>query len=142
MLSSTKKWVAERARYCCEYCLTPADFSPDPFSMDHIISTAQGGSDVESNLAFSCQGCNNFKHAATEAVDPETGLFVLLYNPRIDEWLQHFQWLDNFSKIEGITPICRATVGRLQLNRLGLLNLRVVLRQYGKHPPGWWRDIA
>jgi hypothetical protein len=58
MRKSVKRLVASRASYRCEYCFSPLDFSPDPFSIDHI--DPQGGDDSD-NLAFSCQGCNNYK---------------------------------------------------------------------------------
>jgi hypothetical protein len=35
----------------------------------------------------------------------------------------------------GITPIGRATVARLHLNRSGVVNLRESLRRLGLHPP-------
>gem|GEM_PF-4995517 len=40
-----------------------------------------------------------------------------------------------YSLIIGITPIGRATVEELQLNRNGVVNLRKVLYQMGEHPP-------
>jgi hypothetical protein len=62
-------------------------------------------------------------------------LIVPLYHPRIDIWEQHFQWSDAFTELLGISPIGRATVQRLQLNRQGLINLRQVFIQVGLHPP-------
>jgi hypothetical protein len=29
--------VAQRANGCCEYCRSQAQFSPDPFSIEHIM---------------------------------------------------------------------------------------------------------
>lgn len=131
MRKSIKNLVAKRANYRCEYCLSLLDFSPDPFSIDHI--DPQGGDDPE-NLAFSCQGCNNYKHKDTHALDPLTGANVSVFNPRLQEWSEHFLWQDSFTKIEGISPTGRSTVQKLQLNRIGLVNLRTLLHHYGKHP--------
>ena len=58
-----------------------------------------------------------------------------LYNPRVHTWNEHFRWNRDFSEIIGISPIGRATVAKLQLNRVGLKNLRIVLRFADKHPP-------
>ena len=110
-------------------------FSPDPFSVEHIIPVAQmGGSELD-NLALACQGCNSHKYTSVEAVDPASGVRVPRYNPRRDAWQQHFVWSDDFSVIIGVTPTGRATVVKLRLNRDGVVNLRAVLSGIGKHPP-------
>ena len=126
--------MEDRAQACCEYCLCQAAFSPDPFVVEHIIPISRDGKDELSNLAFSCQGCNNHKYTATLGIDPVTGVEVKLYHPREDNWDDHFIWTQNYSIIVGTTPKGRATVERLKLNRVGVVNLRIVLRQYGKHP--------
>lgn len=130
-----KKEVAERARGCCEYCLSQLRFSPDPFSVEHVIPLAQGGNSELDNLALACQGCNSHKYTAINAVDPASGLSLPLFHPRRDEWLRHFVWSDDFSFIVGVTPTGRATVMKLRLNRAGVVNLRAVLRSSGEHPP-------
>ncbi|NUQ61557.1 MAG: HNH endonuclease [Pirellulales bacterium] len=57
-----RRAVVERARDCCEYCRSQSRFSPDPFSVEHIVPRARGGPSHLDNLAFSCQGCNNRKY--------------------------------------------------------------------------------
>ena len=37
--------------------------------------------------------------------------------------------------VGSLTPIGRATVDKLQLNRPGVVNLRAILRDAGEHPP-------
>lgn len=130
-----KQAVAERAGYCCEYCRSQLRFSPDPFSVEHIVPRIAGGSDDMNNLALSCQGCNNRKYTSVEAFDPVTGRTVPLYNPRQQRWIEHFTWSDDFALIVGLTPTGRATVEKLQLNREGVVNLRRALRIVGEHPP-------
>lgn len=49
--------------------------------------------------------------------------------------IEHFVWIDDFTIIQGITPQGHATVDLLQMNRLGLINIRKALRAYGVHPP-------
>ncbi len=135
MTKSAKKAVQERAKHCCEYCLSQSKISADSFVIEHIIPLAKGGTDDLENLALSCQRCNNHKFTATHALDTATGIVVPLYNPRIDIWEQHFQWSENFTEIIGISPTGRSTSQRLQLNREGLINLRRVFVAVGLHPP-------
>ena len=130
-----KRAVAERAGRRCEYCLTPAAYSSDPFSAEHIRPRSAGGTHDSSNLAYSCLGCNNFKYTHTEALDPTTGETVVLHHPRRDRWNDHFEWSDDYTQVVGLTATGRATVERLQLNRPGVVNLRRVLRLAGVHPP-------
>jgi hypothetical protein len=135
MTKATKKAVQERAKNCCEYCLSQSKISADTFVMEHIIPLIKGGTNDLENLALACQRCNNHKFTFTRAIDTVTGLIVPLYHPRVDVWEQHFQWSDDFTELLGISPIGRATVQRLQLNRQGLINLRQVFVQVGLHPP-------
>lgn len=134
MKGSIKKTVRERAKFCCEYCLTPVLFSTDFFSIEHIIPLSKGGLTELHNLALSCQRCNIHKFTATRATDPASGLPAALYNPRTDIWAEHFEWHENFTIIRGISPTGRATEKRLVLNRLGVVNLRSVLVERGFHP--------
>lgn len=134
-MSSRKAFVTRRAQGCCEYCLSQLHFSPDPFSVEHILPLAKGGNDELENLALSCQGCNNHKHTHTSAIDPITGQIAPLYHPRQDRWTEHFAWIDNCERLVGLTPTGRATIACLQLNRTGVVNLRHVLYQIGRHPP-------
>lgn len=88
------------------------------------------------NLALACGGCNIRKSNFTEAVDPMTNDLINLFNPRTDVWEDHFIWSQDFSQAEGITPVGRATIHLLGLNRKGLVNLRLALAMYGVHPGG------
>jgi hypothetical protein len=64
-----------------------------------------------------------------------SGQRVPLYHPRRDRWDAHFAWSDDFTLMIGLTPIGRATVETLQLNRDGVVNLRHLLYTIGQHPP-------
>jgi len=127
--------VLDRARGCCEYCLTQRKFSPDPFALEHIVPKSKGGATVDANLALSCQGCNGHKFTATEATDPLTLRMAPLDHPRLDRWSAHFQWSGDAVRVVGTSPTGRATVERLRLNREEVVNLREILVPLGKHPP-------
>lgn len=133
--NSQKQAVAQRANYCCEYCLSQLRYSPDPFSIEHITPLSRGGLNRMDNLAFACQGCNSRKYTSTTAIDPISGEMVSLYHPRQERWNDHFAWNDDFTRMLGLTPTGRATIESLQLNRDGVVNLRQVLHTIDKHPP-------
>jgi hypothetical protein len=53
----------------------------------------------------------------------------------VDSWADHFEWSEDFTLLAGKTPVGRATISRLQLNRFGVVNYRRVLVLAGEHPP-------
>lgn len=125
--------VARRAQWRCEYCLSPAAYSTQPFEVDHVIPRSKGGRTVSNNLAFSC-GCNCYKAHRTEARDSQAGRFVALFNPRRQLWSRHFAWGEDMLHVVGRTATGRATVEALHLNRPELMNLRRALLAIGEHP--------
>jgi len=137
MRNELEKSVRKRAHHCCEYCLSPEYYCPDPFELEHITPESKSGERTLHNLALACSGCNGYKYDFTEAFDAASGLTVPLYNPRLDKWSGHFRWNEDFTLILGITPTGRATVQRLKINREGVVNLRRVLVAAGEHPPTW-----
>jgi HNH endonuclease len=130
-----RKFVIERAQGCCEYCWSQLDFSPSPFAVEHIIPSIKNGIDDLDNLAFSCSGCNGHKYDRTDAYDPLSGELVTLYHPRQQLWSDRFVWSADFTEIIGTSPVGRATIDRLCLNWLGVVNFRRVLRSMSLHPP-------
>ena len=135
MNKALRQATKQRAKFLCEYCLCSEFFSPDPFEIDHIIPQVLNGVSSEDNLALACSGCNGHKSDASHAIDPATGILTALYHPRKDDWATHFRWDISFTIIIGISPIGRATVERIKLNRENIVNLRRVLVQVGEHPP-------
>ena len=109
--------VAQRGAHRCEYCQAPEAIFNFPFEVEHILAPRNGGSDDESNLALSCRSCNLYKSDHLEAVDPETGKIVPLFNPRRNRWEEHFRVDQTSATLIGLTAIGRATVERLQMNK-------------------------
>jgi len=130
-----KDLILKRANGLCEYCKSPANISPQPFAIEHIIPKSKNGETIEENLALSCQGCNNYKYNKTSGLDNLTGETVNLFNPRKQEWNENFKWSDDVLEMIGITSIGRVTIDELKLNRIELQNLRNLLATAGKHPP-------
>jgi HNH endonuclease len=108
--------VAERAEYRCEYCHAPEVVFNFPFEVEHILPQAHGGTDALDNLALACHACNLFKSDFETGQDEESRAEVALFHPRRDVWEQHFG-VNEGAAIFGITPVGRATVVRLQVNR-------------------------
>jgi hypothetical protein len=130
-----RRLVAERARHCCEYCRTQAQYSADPFTVDHITPRSRGGLTTAEHLALCCPGCNQHKATRTAAPDPVTSSLSPLFHPREHRWEEHFAWNEDFTLVLGLTPTGRVMIEVLHLNRLGLINLRRVLYAIGEHPP-------
>lgn len=135
-----RRAVVERSGESCEYCLSQLRFSMQSFSVEHIIPVEKGGETELENLGLSCQGCNNHKYNKILGHDPVSRKTVPLYHPRQQNWMDHFIWNEDFTQIVGTTPTGRATVRELKVNRVGLVNLRRVLYQTSKHPPGWGKS--
>jgi HNH endonuclease len=132
--TALKRQVAERARYCCEYCRSQARVATTAFSVEHVVPKVRGGNTDLENLALACQGCNNHKFDKVEARDPISGLMAALYHPRRDVWRTHFAWNDDFTLLVGLTPTGRATIDALRLNWSGVVSLRRILFVMGEHP--------
>ncbi|NJM62244.1 MAG: HNH endonuclease [Oscillatoriales cyanobacterium RU_3_3] len=112
--ATLRRYVEERAAYCCEYCLLRSSLSFFPHEVDHIIAVKHGGRTDADNLAFACWRCNRHKGTDLGSFDPQTNAFSFLFNPRTQNWLEHFSLEDD--RIVGLTPEGRTTVNLLQLN--------------------------
>ncbi len=134
-LNKLKELIFKRATGLCEYCKSPANISPQPFAIEHIIPKSKTGETNEENLALSCQGCNNYKYNKINGLDSLTGESVDLFNPRKQVWSENFKWSDDVLEMIGITATGRVTIDELKLNRIELQNLRNLLANAGKHPP-------
>lgn len=113
--AALRQQVFERAHGRCEYCLIPESVALVPHQVDHIIALKHSGSTEPENLALSCTLCNKHKGSDLASLDPQTGAVVALFNPRQDEWPQHFL-IDENGLVVPLTPIGRVTVRLLQLN--------------------------
>jgi 5-methylcytosine-specific restriction endonuclease McrA len=127
--------VSTQARHRCGYCLTAEAIVGTPMEIDHIIPRALGGPTVEDNLWLACSLCNDHKGDQIAAADPLTGEIVPLFNPRHEVWTTHFAWTADGERIVGLTPVGRATVVALHLNRPSLVTARANWVSAGWHPP-------
>ena len=91
MDSSVRQRVQQRAGNRCEYCRLPQSVAASVrFHVEHIRPRQHGGTDDIENLALACPNCNWRKGSNLTAVDSETGQLAMLFNPRSDQWHEHF----------------------------------------------------
>ena len=128
-----RRLVIQRAKQRCEYCLLHQNDAPEPHGCDHITALKHRGRTSSENLALACARCNNHKGSDLASADPLTGEIVLLFNPRTDNWRDHFTFAK--AHIIGLTATGRATVELLRFNDPLRLEQRQVLTADGQYPP-------
>jgi hypothetical protein len=102
------------------------------FEIDHIIARKHGGRTQLSNLALACYYCNTYKGPNVAGVAPDTGEIVRLFNPRRDEWNEHFVWVG--VELQGKTNIGEATIAVLKINHPEFVAMREALLDEGSFP--------
>lgn len=123
----------ERSGGCCEYCRRSTDVRFAKFEIDHIISLKYGGEDSSDNLCVACAPCNRHKGAEVAAIDSLTGEATRLFNPRLQNWDEHFQ-IESDASLSGLTPEGRATVMVLRMNEAPRVEQRFGERLLGNYP--------
>lgn len=98
-----RRRVAEAARSRCGYCLTSQRIIGPLLEIEHIIPEARGGTSEEDNLFMACPACNGRKGNRTAAIDPDTGVMTAFFNPRTQDWSEHFEWTEGGAMIRGKT---------------------------------------
>jgi len=127
--------VTRRAGERCEYCRLPTIGQAATFPLDHVIPRNRGGLTILENLALACPVCNGHKWKHVEGTDNESGVSVTLFNPRTQNWSDHFVWSNSeLGVLEGRTAIGRATIDRLQINAAETVATRLVLARLGLFP--------
>jgi hypothetical protein len=59
--------------------------------------------------------CNGRKYNKVAGIDPLTQELAPLFNPRKQQWQDHFTWSEDGLLIIGLTPTGRATVETLRV---------------------------
>ncbi len=117
----------------CGYCRSSEVLTGMPLEIEHIIPEAAGGPTTRENLWLACHRCNEYKGHRTHAIDPQTQVRVALFNPRTQNWSEHFAWSLDGTNILGLTACGRATINILRLN-----NEYVVTARQFWFEAGWW----
>jgi hypothetical protein len=100
--------------------------------VDHVIARQHGGATTADNLAYACAQCNRFKGSNVAAPDPQSGEIVPLFNPRRQDWRDHFR-LDG-PVIVPLSATGRATERLLGLNQIDRVLLRKALIAVRRYP--------
>ena len=125
--------VEARAQGRCEYCRMHQALQGATFHVEHIRPRSRGGSLGLDNLAWCCPSCNLHKSDRVEAPDPDSGRMTPLFNPRAQNWREHFYW-DRF-RLMARTPTGRATLQTLDLNHPRRLLVRRAESRFSLFPP-------
>ena len=133
MKQALRELVWQRAQARCEYYQIPQQFVELTHEVDHVIGQQHRGLTEADNLCLACFSCNKSKGPNISSRDPDTNQTVDLYNPRQDEWSDHFRW--HGAVLDGVTPVGRATVALLSINALDRATLRESLIAEGVFPP-------
>jgi hypothetical protein len=131
--ASLRLLVKQRAGDRCEYCGLSQLGQEATFHIDHVIPVAAGGETKADNLALACVSCSLHKSARQMVEEPETGETVAIFNPRRQEWTEHFLWAG--VRVVGLTATGRATINALRMNRALILAIRGEEELLGRHPP-------
>lgn len=125
--SELREIVIVRAKDRCEYCQLSQLGQEATFHIDHVQPRNLGGLTILGNLALACVSCSLRKWARVSAPDPETGEIVSLFNPRTQDWSEHFSWSDGL--LIPLTASGRAAVRPI------ILSIRAEEMARGRHPP-------
>ena len=131
---SSRRAIRQRAKGQCEYCQAQ-ELIGVLLVVDHIKPLSYGGETDLENLCLACFHCNSYKSDFRIGIDLETRLESPLFNPRRDRWSDHFLWVDTGQELTGLTPIGRATISRLRMNRPAIVTARRAWIKAGMHPP-------
>jgi hypothetical protein len=131
----TKAKIRQLGKNRCGYCLCQQEYVWDILEIDHIFPLAKGGKDDDENLWLICSSCNASKYNKIEAFDKITQKIISLFNPRQQNWHEHFQWNKDGTKMIGKTAIGRVTILALDLNKPRFIRVRKNWVLAGWHPP-------
>ena len=125
--------VEARAAGRREYCRMHQSLQGATFHVEHVVPRSRGGPAQLDNLAWACPSCNLRKANRIEEIDPDTGLQVRLFHPRVNDWQIHFRW-DGY-RVVGQTPIGQTTIAALALNHPRRLQIRQAEALFDLFPP-------
>lgn len=111
----------------------PEKLSLISFAIDHIVAEKHGGKTQADNLALSCPLCNQYKGSDIASIDPDTGELSAFYNPRTDNWVEHFSI--NGAMFPPLSAKGRVTAKILKLNRAERIAERRLLAEAGLLKP-------
>lgn len=113
-MPSLRDQVRRRAANRCEYCQLAEAHTLLPHEWDHIRAQKHRGETSMENLCLACAYCNGAKGPNVAGYDPKSGRLTSLFNPRKQDWTEHFQW--DGPVLLGKTGCGRTTIEVLKIN--------------------------
>lgn len=92
-----------------------------------------GGLSDSSNLALACPSCNLHKGYSISVKSSVNGDVIQLFNPRLDDWNNHFEW-DDYTLVPK-SEIGRVTTQAFDLNHERRIRIRRAEQLFGLFPP-------
>lgn len=131
--SDLVRTVQDRAGDWCEYCRMHQSLQGATFHVEHVLPRSLGGESTLRNLAWACPNCNLRKSDRVELLDAATDTTVPLFNPRDDDWSDHFRW--HGYRVEALSAIGRAAAEALDLNHARRIRIREAEEMFDLFPP-------
>lgn len=126
-----RRLVAQRADGLCEYCLVHESDTYLGCQVDHIVSEKHGGPTDPQNLAYACTFCNRAKGSDIGSAT-QAGKFCRFFNPRTDDWADHFEL--HGVRIKPRTDVGEVTARILELNTVERLLERQAFSLVRRYP--------
>lgn len=133
MADESREFTTARAGGRCEYCQMHQSLQGATFHIEHIVPRVLGGSTNPDNLALACPSCNLHKSDRTSASSSPNGEVIPLFNPRLNDWHDHFEWEDYI--VVAKSEIGNATIQTLDLNHERRDRIRKAEQLFGLFPP-------
>jgi HNH endonuclease len=113
----------------------PLALTVTTFEFEHIVPLSAEGATAFENLCLSCPMCNRYKSDRVLASDAVTQTADPLFHPQKSRWTDHFSWNEQSTEIIGLTPVGRATIAALKMNRPQMIRVRRMWVAMNEHPP-------
>jgi HNH endonuclease len=101
-------------------------------SISSLLSR-QGAND-EANLALACRSCNLRKGNRISGVASDSNTEVRFFQPRQNQWNEHFQVDTESGLVMGITAVGKVTVENLEMNSTAQVSARQLWIRLGLFP--------
>ena len=113
--AALRRQVIARAESVCEYGLIHEDNTFFGCHVDHVLREKHGGLTQADNLTLACTFCNLHKGSDIGSLS-SAEILTRFFNPRTDEWAQHFALNEADFVIEPLTTVGEVTARIFQFN--------------------------
>lgn len=130
-----KRRIRAIFKFCCAYCRSPESLSVVTFEFEHILPLSLGGKTEFDNLCLACPTCNRHKADRVGASLVVGGETIEFFHPHRDRWTDHFAWIEDATKLAGLSATDEVTIAAFRMNRPQLVRVRQIWAATDEHPP-------